>query len=113
MSPTDEVPDEDVGTAVMTGVMALATFPEFGGTASFSGARKERRTELCTSMSAETWARSIPRATTRCSMPPPAAAHPPGGTKSASTLAERFCQERVSAAVKVAHTLRFGRAHEQ
>jgi len=38
MSPTDEVPDEDVGTAVMTGVMALATFPEFGGTASSSGA---------------------------------------------------------------------------
>jgi hypothetical protein len=40
MSPTDEVPDEDVGTAVMTGVMGLATFPEFGA---WRCARRRRR----------------------------------------------------------------------
>lgn len=37
MSPTDELPDEDVGEDVMQGVMGLGTFPELGGTASFGG----------------------------------------------------------------------------
>ena len=37
MDATDELPDEDVGEDVMDGVMTLASFPEFGGTAGGSG----------------------------------------------------------------------------
>jgi polyphenol oxidase len=37
MSPTDEVPDEDVGEDVMEAAMAPDSFAEFGGTATNSG----------------------------------------------------------------------------
>jgi polyphenol oxidase len=37
MSPTDEVPDEDVGDAVMEAALTAGSFEEFGGTASSSG----------------------------------------------------------------------------
>jgi polyphenol oxidase len=37
MSPTDEIPDEDVGEAVMEAALTAGTFAEFGGTASGMG----------------------------------------------------------------------------
>lgn len=37
MSPTDEVPDEDVGQAVMEAALTAGTFADFGGTATSSG----------------------------------------------------------------------------
>jgi polyphenol oxidase len=37
MSPTDEIPDEDVGEDVMEAALTAGTFGEFGGTASASG----------------------------------------------------------------------------
>ena len=38
MGPNDQVPEEDVGDDVMDGVLTLATFSEFGGTAGVPGA---------------------------------------------------------------------------
>lgn len=37
MSPTDELPDEDVGDDVMDAALTAGTFADFGGTASFGG----------------------------------------------------------------------------
>jgi hypothetical protein len=37
MSPTDEIPDEDVGPTVMEAALTAGTFAEFGGTAAGSG----------------------------------------------------------------------------
>src|SRR5438093_7120371 len=37
MSPTDELPDDDVGADVMDNVLTLGTFSDFGGTAASSG----------------------------------------------------------------------------
>lgn len=37
MSPTDEIPDEDVGDSVMEAALTAGTFAEFGGTAGGSG----------------------------------------------------------------------------
>ena len=37
MSPTDALPEEDVGATVMSGIFGIDNFPDFGGTAAFGG----------------------------------------------------------------------------
>ena len=37
LAPTDSIPEEDVGSDVMSGILELDTFPEFGGTAGGPG----------------------------------------------------------------------------